>query len=84
LNVTNESTPPAESYVVCEGCGEQNKRGSTRCARCGAELPVVVGAKVDPELRAFNIAQAQLAEGLRSEYRKGHPGFYWARRRSDR
>lgn len=59
----------ADSSVLCAECGEENKKGSTRCARCGAALPEGDGS-VDPELRDFNIAQARLAEQLRQERRK--------------
>ena len=44
------------SCAVCPACGEQNKIGSTSCARCGAPLPVGSGV-VDPELRDFNRIQ---------------------------
>ena len=67
--MTNESSSSAEQYVTCGDCDEQNKLGSVRCARCGADLPVR-GAQIDPELRAFNAAQAELAEKLQRERRK--------------
>jgi hypothetical protein len=70
LTMTNESSSPAEHYVACEECAEQNKRGSVRCARCGAELLKVVGAAIDPQLRDFDAAQAELAEKLQRERRK--------------
>ncbi len=60
--MTSEPGLTKETYVTCEACGEENKRGSTRCARCGAELPHVDGGVVDPELQAFNAAQDALAE----------------------
>jgi hypothetical protein len=66
----NESRPPAESHVTCKDCNEQNKPGSTHCARCGAVLPDIEGAKTDGELRAFNAAQAELAEKLLRERRR--------------
>jgi DNA-directed RNA polymerase subunit RPC12/RpoP len=68
--MTNESIPIEDSYVTCPDCAEQNKLGSVRCARCGAELPRVAGAKIDPELRDFNAAQAELEEKLQRERRK--------------
>ena len=67
--MTNESNP-AESYATCTDCAEQNKIGSVRCARCGAGLLDVKGAAMDPELRDFNVAQAELAEKLQEERRK--------------
>jgi hypothetical protein len=56
--------------VTCADCEEQNKVGSLRCARCGADLPNVNGRAIDPELRAFNAAQADLAEKIQRERRK--------------
>lgn len=61
--------PEIHSFVLCAQCDEDNKKGSTRCARCGEELPEGDGS-VDPELRDFNIAQARLAEQNRQERRK--------------
>ena len=57
------------SYITCEACSEENKLGSTRCARCGAVLTVTADTKIDPELADFNVAQAQLAEKNRQERR---------------
>ena len=57
------------SYITCEACSEENKLGSTRCARCGAVLKVTADTKIDPELADFNVAQAQLAEKNRQERR---------------
>jgi hypothetical protein len=54
-------------YVPCAACTEENKSGSERCARCGAVLDKVEGAKVDPELAAFNAAQAEMAEKNRRD-----------------
>lgn len=70
VSVSSESEPTQASHVKCEACSEENKLGSTRCARCGAALPEVKGAAMDPELRAFNVAQAQLAEKIKEERRK--------------
>jgi hypothetical protein len=58
-----------DSLIVCEACCEENKVGSTRCARCGATLEVAPDAAVDPELVAFNVAQAETAEKNRQEHR---------------
>ena len=64
----SEPTSPA-SYAVCPDCAEQNKIGSTSCARCGARLPVV-SAVVDPELRDFNrIQNAQATQGSKRRKR---------------
>jgi hypothetical protein len=49
-------------YITCVACTEENKSGSERCARCGAVLDKVPGEKVDPELAAFNVVQAEMAE----------------------
>jgi hypothetical protein len=68
--MTNESSPPAELRVVCDACDEENRRGSVRCARCGAELPTVEGAAIDRELRGFNNARAELSQKLQRERRK--------------
>lgn len=68
--MTNESGSSEEQYVTCGDCDEQNKRGSVRCARCGADLPVREGVEMDPELLTFNAAQAELAEKLQRERRK--------------
>jgi transcription initiation factor IIE alpha subunit len=68
--MTNESSSSAEHYVTCGDCDEQNKLGSVRCARCGADLPKVKSAAIDPELRDFNAAQAELAEKIQRERRK--------------
>jgi hypothetical protein len=70
VEVTDELSSPDEDHVTCADCGEQNKLGSLRCARCGAELPKVAGAKIDPELRDFNAAQAELAEKIQRDRRK--------------
>jgi hypothetical protein len=56
------------SYITCEACSEENKLGSTRCARCGAVLEVTEDT-VDPELADFNVALAELAEKNRQERR---------------
>ena len=55
------------TYITCAACSEENKLGSERCARCGAVLDKVTGAKVDPELAAFNVAQAEMAEKNRQD-----------------
>jgi hypothetical protein len=68
--MTNEQVPAPVSYVKCETCGEENKLGSRRCSRCGEGLPVVQGAKIDPELHDFNVAQAKLAEQIQQERRR--------------
>lgn len=68
--MTNESRSPAQPHVTCAACDEQNKHGSLRCARCGADLPKVKGAPIDPELSAFNAKQAELAEKIQRERRK--------------
>jgi hypothetical protein len=68
--MSNESSAAPERYVNCGACKEQNKQGSVRCARCGADLPKVDGAAMDPELRAFNAAQAELAEKIQRERRR--------------
>lgn len=68
--MTNESSPPAEFPVACIACDEENRQGSVRCARCGAELPLVGGAPIDRELRGFNKAQSELSEKLQRERRK--------------
>lgn len=70
VSMTNENGTDAASYVKCEACGEENKLGSRRCARCGAGLRVVVGAKIDPELHDFNVAQEKLAEQIARERRR--------------
>jgi predicted amidophosphoribosyltransferase len=54
----SEPTSPS-AYAVCPACTEQNKVGSTACARCGGPLQVV-GGVVDPELRDFNRVQDAL------------------------
>lgn len=69
VTMTNQSSPPAERAPVCEACSEQNRAGSLRCARCGAELPVG-DAAMDRELRNFNDAQVELSEKLQRERRK--------------
>jgi len=56
-------------YITCEACTEENKLGSTRCARCGAVLKVTEDTTVDPELVDFNVAQAEMAEKNRQERR---------------
>jgi transcription initiation factor TFIIIB Brf1 subunit/transcription initiation factor TFIIB len=68
--MTSDHSETPKSYVQCEACSEENKLGSIRCARCGAVLPKVEGARIDPELRDFNIAQAKLAEQVKQERRK--------------
>ena len=55
------------SYVTCVACSEENKLGSTRCARCGAVLRVTEGTVVDPELADFDIAQDEMAEKMRQQ-----------------
>jgi hypothetical protein len=55
------------TFVTCAACTEENKLGSERCARCGAVLAKVAGTKVDPELAAFNAAQAEMAEKNRQD-----------------
>jgi hypothetical protein len=68
--MTYESRPVPVSYLICGDCDEQNKQGSLRCARCGAGLPQLGGVAIDPELRTFNAAQAELAERVQRERRK--------------
>jgi hypothetical protein len=58
------------STITCEACAEENKIGSTRCARCGAVLKVCDDAKVDPELVTFNANQIAMAEKNRQEHRE--------------
>jgi hypothetical protein len=70
LKMTSESISVPDPYVTCGDCAEQNKQGSVRCARCGADLPTVEGVAMDPELRSFNAAQAELAEKIQRERRK--------------
>jgi len=55
--------------ITCESCSEENKLGSTSCARCGAVLKVTEDTRVDPELVDFNVAQAELARKNRQERR---------------
>jgi hypothetical protein len=54
--------------IRCAACSEENKVGSTRCARCGAVLKVSADAMVDPELAAFNANQAAMSEKSRQEH----------------
>ena len=54
--------------AACSKCGEVNKAGSVRCARCGESLDVEEGVATDPELAAFDAAQAQEEEKNRKEY----------------
>ena len=68
--MTDESKSPAACHVVCGVCDEQNKLGSIRCARCGADLPKLKGVAIDPELRDFNAAQAELAKKIQRERRR--------------
>ncbi|HEV7958099.1 MAG TPA: hypothetical protein VGP11_01425 [Acidimicrobiales bacterium] len=68
--MTSEHGSARAVHVACATCSEENKLGSRRCARCGAVLPAVEGAKIDPELRNFNIAQAKLAEQIQRERRR--------------
>ncbi len=68
--MANETGSPEAQYVTCGECDEQNKRGSVRCARCGADLPAMEGVEMDPELRTFNAAQAELAEKTQRERRR--------------
>jgi transcription initiation factor TFIIIB Brf1 subunit/transcription initiation factor TFIIB len=68
--MTNESSPEPSFYATCADCDEQNKQGSVRCARCGAVLTRLGGVPIDPELRTFNAAQAELAERIQRERRK--------------
>jgi hypothetical protein len=58
------------STFTCATCSEENKIGSTRCARCGALLTVSDDAKVDPELAIFNANQVALAEKNRQEHQE--------------
>ena len=55
---------PEESYVTCESCGERNRPGSTRCARCGAPVAPAPG-EPDPELANFVRAQERAARPRR-------------------
>ena len=55
-------------FVTCAVCSEENKSGSERCARCGTALEKVEGASVDPELAAFDAAQAEMAEKERQDH----------------
>jgi len=58
------------AIITCEACSEENKIGSTRCARCGAMLTVSDDAAVDPELATFNANQVVMAEKNRQEHRE--------------
>jgi hypothetical protein len=51
-----------EFNVTCPACSEENKSGSTRCARCGATLEKTEDAVVDPELAEFSATQAEVAQ----------------------
>ena len=48
--------------ITCATCSEENKSGSTRCARCGAVLETSEETVVDLELAEFKDVQAEMAE----------------------
>jgi hypothetical protein len=46
----------------CSACKEENKLGSTQCARCGATMEVLASDLYDPELANFVGANGPGAE----------------------
>lgn|GEM_PF-7102388 len=66
-------------YLECVSCHEENKRGSARCARCGARLPANDAMGVDPELQRFLVEQERLRTQLFDERLNKLFGLFWRR-----